>query len=245
MLIVMKFGGTSVGTAERIAAAAELAARRVREGDRVVVVTSAMSRVTNQLIAAAEVASRGEWENKVRQELFARHCAVADELFGDHPQLHPAALSRIDERLERFEKLCFGLSMVHELTPRLLDAISGTGEMLPAPLVGGAIAARGLKADAVDATELIVTNDRFGAAEPLMAETREKTRARLLPLLDANVAAVGPGAGLARADLAVAREWGKLRPREEAQQTAVSPLADPAGYESAIRAYFEALGKEK
>ena len=193
MLIVMKFGGTSVGTAERIASAAELAARRVREGDRVVVVTSAMSRITNQLIAAAEAASRGEWENKVRQELFARHCAVADELFGDRQELHPAALARIDERLERFEKLCFGLSMVHELTPRLLDAISGTGEMLAAPLVAGALAAQGIAADAVDATELIITNDRFGAAEPLMAETREKARARLLPLLDAGVVPVVTG----------------------------------------------------
>ena len=48
-------------------------------------------------------------------------------------QDHLVAL--ITQRLDRFEKLCFGLSMVHELTPRLLDAISGTGEMLCAPLL--------------------------------------------------------------------------------------------------------------
>ena len=65
--------------------------------------------------------------------------------------------------------------MVHELTPRLLDAISGTGEMLAAPLVAAAIAARGKASQAVDATELIVTTDQYGGAEPLMDETRAKT----------------------------------------------------------------------
>jgi len=62
MLIVMKFGGTSVGSAGRITEAAQLALRSTAEGNRVVVVTSAMSGVTNQLIAAAEGAARGTWD---------------------------------------------------------------------------------------------------------------------------------------------------------------------------------------
>ncbi len=71
--------------------------------------------------------------------------------------------------------------MVHELTPRLLDAISGTGEMLAAPLVAAAIAARGRPSQAVDATDVIVATDQYGAAEPLMDETRVKATARLRP----------------------------------------------------------------
>jgi aspartate kinase len=102
-------------------------------------------------------------------------------------------LETISQRLDRFEKLCFGLSMVHELTPRLLDVISGTGEMLCAPLVAGAIAAHGGQAEAVEATELIVTTDQFGAAEPLMERTREKTRARLLPVIEKGVIPVVTG----------------------------------------------------
>jgi aspartate kinase len=73
--------------------------------------------------------------------------------------------------------------MVHELTPRLLDAISGTGEMLAAPLVAGAIAARGRESSAIDATDVIVTTDQFGGAEPLMDETRAKMEARVRPLI--------------------------------------------------------------
>jgi aspartokinase/homoserine dehydrogenase 1 len=182
MLIVMKFGGTSVGSAERVSEAAQLVTASAARGHRVVAVTSAMSGVTNLLIDAANEASKGTWDPRVRQKLFARHGAVAEALIADADR-RAATLGEIDRRLDRFEKLCYGLSMVHELTPRLLDAISGTGEMLAAPLVAATIAARGTASTAVDATELIVTTDQFGGAEPLMDATREKTRARLQPLL--------------------------------------------------------------
>ena len=179
MLIVMKFGGTSVGSAERIAQAAQLAVDTAARGHQVVVVTSAMSTVTDALIAAARKASTGQWDPTVKQELFDRHAAVADALVGGDRARHAAVLDAIRQRLDRFENLCFGLSMVHELTPRLLDAISGMGEMLAAPLVAAAIAAHGRVSEAVDATELIVTTDQFGGAEPLMEETHAKTATRL------------------------------------------------------------------
>jgi aspartate kinase len=185
MLIVMKFGGTSVGTAERIAKAAELATECAAKGNQVAVVTSAMSGVTNTLISAAREASTGRWEPSIRQQLFDRHRAVADDLLAQDSASRAQVLEALNTRLERFEKLCFGLSMVHDLTPRLLDAISGMGEMLAAPLVAGAIYMRGWRSQAVSATELIVTTDQFGAAEPLVADTRAKTRARLLPMIAA------------------------------------------------------------
>jgi aspartokinase/homoserine dehydrogenase 1 len=179
----MKFGGTSVGSAERIAQAAQLAVDGAAQGHQVVVVTSAMSGVTNLLIDAANAASTGEWGAGARQQLLDRHRLVAERVITDAAR-REATLEDIDRRLDRFDKLCFGLSMVHELTPRLLDAISGTGEMLSAPLLSAAIAARGTPSSAVDATELIVTTDQFGGAEPLLEPTRARTSARLQPLLD-------------------------------------------------------------
>ena len=183
MLIVMKFGGTSVGSAKRIAQAAQLAADTAAKGHQVVVVTSAMSKVTDGLIAAARQASTGQWDPRQRQDLFDRHKAVADALVAGNDTRHGELLDILRQRLDRFEKLCYGLSMVHELTPRLLDAISGMGEMLAARLVAAAIAARGRPSTAVDATELIVTTDQFGGAEPLMDQTRAKTAARLKPAI--------------------------------------------------------------
>src|SRR5262245_10580503 len=171
MLIVMKFGGTSVGSAERIAQAAQLAVDAAAQGHQVVVVTSAMSKVTDSLINAAKLASTGEWNPARRQELFDRHKTVADTLLDGDAARKAAVLDAVGQRLDRFEKLCFGLSMVHELTPRLLDAISGTGEMLAAPLLSAAIAAKGRPSQSIDATELIVSTEQFGGAEPLMDET--------------------------------------------------------------------------
>src|SRR5262245_24755114 len=183
MLIVMKFGGTSVGSAERILQAATLVTSALERGHRVAVVTSAMSGVTNTLIDAARVASTGRWDPEVRHRLLAAHKAAAEAIVSD-PAHRDAVVADIDRRLDRFEKLCFGLSMVHELTPRLLDAISGTGEMLAAPLVAAAITVRGKVSKPIDATELVVTTDQYGGAEPLMDETRVKTAARLKPALD-------------------------------------------------------------
>ena len=183
MLIVMKFGGTSVGSVERIDQAAQLAVAGAADGNQVVVVTSAMSGVTNTLIDSAKIASTGRWDPQVRAQLFDRHKAVADALLAGDASRHASVIDALTRTLERFEKLCFGLSMVHDLTPRLLDAISGIGEMLTAPLLAGAIAARGRSSDAVNATDLIVTTDQFGAAEPLVEETRVRARKNLLPMI--------------------------------------------------------------
>jgi aspartate kinase len=193
MLIVMKFGGTSVGSAERIAQAADLAVKSAQAGRRVVVVTSAMSGVTNKLIAAAENAAKGHWQKAVADSVYDPHREAAHLLMPADGKRRRKALEQLRQRVEHFETLCKGLTMVHELTPRLLDVISGMGERLCAPLLAGAIAARGVEAAAIEATELIVTNDQFGAAEPLPEQTRAKTRARLLPLLEAGAIPVVTG----------------------------------------------------
>jgi bifunctional aspartokinase / homoserine dehydrogenase 1 len=184
MLIVMKFGGTSVGSAERIVEAARLAVDTAGKGHQVVIVTSAMSKVTDSLVDAAQTASRGQWDPAVRQLLFDRHRQAADALTIGNVADRNQVLAQIDAQLERFEKLCFGLSMVHELTPRLLDAISGTGELLAAPLVAAAIRAAGRSSSPVSATDVIVTTEQFGGAEPIADATEAKTAGRLRPLID-------------------------------------------------------------
>jgi bifunctional aspartokinase / homoserine dehydrogenase 1 len=192
MRIVMKFGGTSVGSADRIGQAATLIADSARKGDQVIVVTSAMSGVTNELVAAARDAARGSWDSSRRTRLFERHAEVAERVISDSA-IRSAALARVTTHLDRFEKLCFGLSMVHELTPRLLDAVSGTGELLSAPLLAGAVEAIGIQAAAFEATECVVTDDQFGEAEPLDGPTRERTRAILLPLVEAGTIPIVTG----------------------------------------------------
>ena len=193
MTIVQKFGGTSVGSAERIAGVAQLAVEAAGRGDRTVIVTSAMGGVTSLLVDAARRASHGNWSFDERQELRARHLEAAEALFGNDRVLVELVRERVDRGLDRVDSLCFGLSLVHELTPRIMDAISGTGEMLAAPLVAAAIAARGIPSEAIHATELIVTDDQFGDAEPIIEATRGKAQARIGPMLDGGVVPVVTG----------------------------------------------------
>ena len=105
MLIVMKFGGTSVGSAERIAQAARLAVDAAEKGHQVVVVTSAMSKVTDLLVDAAQTASRGKWDPGLRQQLFERHREAAEGLTIGKAAGRQQVLEQIDEQLDRFEKL--------------------------------------------------------------------------------------------------------------------------------------------
>ncbi len=193
MLLVMKFGGTSVGSTERISQAAELVLKSVNEGHQVVVVTSAMSGVTNKLIAAAENAVKGNYHKTVSDEIFEPHRQAAHALIAENAQQRREALAGITARQERFEAICKGLSMIHEMSARTLDAISGMGEMLCAPLLAGAISSKGRESVAIEATQIITTNDHFGQAEPLMEATRANAQAKLKPLLEKGVVPVVTG----------------------------------------------------
>jgi len=91
------------------------------------------------------------------------------------------------------ERLCKGTALLQELTPRTLDSISSLGERLSAPMVAAALEEIGTRSEAIDATEVIVTNSFHGGADPLMDRTRERSQARLLPLLQAGKVPVVTG----------------------------------------------------
>jgi len=180
-LIAMKFGGTSVGNAERMKNVAEILADNAQRSE-VVVVVSAMGGVTDMLIRAANEASRGDRENwkNVRRELAHRHREVADQLLKAAEQA--AVLPRLADAVADFENLCSGFSLVREVTPRAMDTLSSLGEVMSANLMAAVLRSRGTPAEAVDATELIVTDDCFGNATPFFDETNAKIRQRLAGL---------------------------------------------------------------
>ena len=177
-LVVMKFGGTSVGNAERMQNVGSLLAEHAQQAELAVVV-SAMGGITDMLIRAAMEASAGDgehWKN-VRRELARRHREVADQLLSAAEQSF--VLPRLAAQVGNFENLCSGFSLVREVTPRAMDTLSSLGEVMSANLMAAILRSLGLAAEAVDATELIVTDDNFGNASPLFEETTVKTRQRL------------------------------------------------------------------
>jgi aspartate kinase len=190
-MIVMKFGGTSVGTAERIRALAE----RVRErlDRRPLVVVSALSGTTDLLIGGARAAvARDPAAGAVIDQIFARHRGVIEELFGGGARREDS-LARLRGVVEELRTLYTGVHYLEELTPRSLDAIAAMGERLSSEIVAGCLAERGLPARVVDARGLVVTDENFGRAAPLIKETAARAGDTLRPLLDADIVPVIPG----------------------------------------------------
>jgi len=182
---VMKFGGTSVGDASRIRSAAKIAAEASKQ-QAVVVVVSAMSGVTNTLIAAAGKAAAGDEAaaEALAKSLQAKHHEAIGELI-TNIEKRRELLAEIDSLIERAANYCRGCALLGELSPRALDVIAGTGERLTARITAATLRELGYRGVAFDATELIVTDEVHGGARPLAVPTRAKTQAALVPLLEA------------------------------------------------------------
>jgi aspartate kinase len=180
-VIVLKFGGTSVGGAARILAVAErVEERRARQP---AVVVSALAGVTDLLIRGARLSeAREDGADAIVQDLRGRHRAVTREAVPAGPA-QEAVLGHVDAVLDELRALYAGVRNLAELTPRTLDAIAGMGERLSVEVVAAALRGRGLDAVAVDGRDVIVTDDAFGRATPLLEETGERVRASLRPLL--------------------------------------------------------------
>jgi aspartate kinase len=190
----MKFGGTSVGDGPRIREVARIVCDHHAQGSAIVVVASAMSGVTNALIDAARRAADGDDRTLIEtqralmdQHLVAVEHAIADSVAREQLREH------ITRGLYGFGNLCRSIHILGELTPRALDAVASLGERLIIPIVAQALRERGARAEPIEATELIVTDDHFTQADPLMDATREKSRARLLSLLNARTIPVTTG----------------------------------------------------
>src|SRR5712692_3203498 len=138
-LRVMKFGGTSVGDSECIRRAAEIVARASVEG-AVLVVVSAMSGVTNQLVLAAQQSVSGdETESReIAAALRNQHSAAVTALIKDEGRRSQLA-REVEQITGEVTSLCRGITLLRELTPRTLAVVSSVGERLSARLMAAAL----------------------------------------------------------------------------------------------------------
>jgi aspartate kinase len=195
----MKFGGTSVGSAERMRVAARLAAQE-KQKRPVIVVVSAMSKITDLLLGTmrhAEAGDRAGMETNLAA-LRSRHEDACRELLPETRQA--AVLAGIHSLIGEFERLVNGMAMLNERPPRSVDEALAVGERLSALLVSEFLQAEETPAAAVNGWDVVVTDAVFGNASPLMEPTREKAHARLLPLLERGVMPVVTGFNGATAD---------------------------------------------
>jgi aspartate kinase len=187
-MIVMKFGGTSVESQEAVARVTRIV--HSVEHRRPVVVVSAMGKTTNKLLEAATEAAAGRRDQAL---------ALVDELRGHHlthglALAGPAAadLDRyIRAHFEWLDELVKGLSVVGELSPRSMDAIASLGERLSSLVVSFAFSTAGILTQHVDARRVIVTDDRFTQAQPLLEETYALLKENVVPLAETSVVVMG------------------------------------------------------
>lgn len=193
-MLTFKFGGTSVGDGRRIAQVARLVAGAREERGAPAVVISAMAGVTDLLVEAATTAASGDGARycEIAEALRSQHEGAAQVCLAESPRREPI-LAELRTQLDSLSALCRSIHVLGECTPRALDLVSGLGERLSVHLLAGALETLGVPAVAVDATELIVTSDRFGAAEPIWDATEERLRAHLLPILERGAVPVVTG----------------------------------------------------
>jgi len=183
-MIVIKFGGTSVGNAERVANAIDIVAER-RDRDPIVVV-SALAGVTNDLVAATEAACAGDAARV--QEIIAgvrrRHEDVALRLVQQKGDFFESFVKRLTRQIGEINTILSGIAMLREITPRAKDKVVAIGEKLSSVLFAYSMMMRNLPGEHVDSEEVVVTDGRFGEANPLMDDTRAAAGRVLLPIVE-------------------------------------------------------------
>src|SRR5262245_45143871 len=145
--LVVKFGGTSVGSASAMGQSADIVCTLLSEGHKLAVVTSAMSGVTDALLngAAMAVSGKGDELAKVSETLKAKHEKAAEEL-GLSGAERAAVMEPIHARLAEFALLGDALAVLGEASPRAMDAIGALGERMSIHLLAAALRARGADA---------------------------------------------------------------------------------------------------
>ena len=182
-LLVMKFGGTSLGDAASIKIAAQICAEAQRQRPTAVIV-SAMSKVTDMLLETLRHAEGGDAAGveTMLAKLAAKHRECCEGLL-DGPA-RAETQETLNGILTEFVRIAQGILMLGERPPRSVDEAIAVGERLSANLIAAYLRAQGSDAIAVNAREVIVTDAVFGNASPLMDQTREKAINRLQPDLE-------------------------------------------------------------
>jgi aspartokinase/homoserine dehydrogenase 1 len=160
---ILKFGGTSVGSSERIKRVIDIIFDSQRHNKEIAVVFSAFQNVTDQLIRASNLAVKRNIEYlKVFDEIQGRHLRVIKEIIsGD---VKKETLSEIRMLLSELKDVLHGIYLVKELSPRTLDFVMSFGERLSALIIKYAFTEKNLRTKYVDARELVITDDNFGNA---------------------------------------------------------------------------------
>jgi len=181
-VIVVKFGGTSVGDAEAIERTAAIVKGRLDRQPAVVV--SALGGATNSLLAIGEQSAKGHLIGALRgvETLRDRHFQQCEKLLGTSAEAAEVA-EEMSATFDELASLAEALSVLGHATPRSFDAIAAFGEQLSSHLVASFFKLKGIPAEHIDARDVFITDDNFMGAEPQTEAIAEASRELVLPLI--------------------------------------------------------------
>src|SRR4051812_48051925 len=163
----MKFGGTSMGSAERMQVASGLISAHSSERP-VLVVVSAMSKITDLLLETLRRAEVGDQVGVTSnlELLKTRHVTACNELFAqaEQPEFGRIASTSIESLASEFRRICHGVLMLGERPPRSVDEALSVGERLSSVILANFLMSQGIRAEAVNAADVVVTDAVFGNA---------------------------------------------------------------------------------
>jgi aspartate kinase len=181
----MKFGGTSVEDAQAMERTANIVRGRRERGLEAVVVVSAMAKVTDLLVSAANAAGRGDKAGAlaIGARLRHRHIDTATALL--EKERFASLQQVLHQEFDALDDLLRGISAVGELTPRTNDLVLSFGERLSSRMIAEAFDQHGLQGTHVDARSCIITDPTYGKAVPQESIIEAKLAATVLPLIKA------------------------------------------------------------
>jgi bifunctional aspartokinase / homoserine dehydrogenase 1 len=193
-ILVMKFGGTSIGSVDAIQQAGAIVRQSLDDWPRTVVVVSALSGVTNLLLDTAVKATKGDRNagEAAAGHLRTRHLEVARVLISDD-SAYESLSAEIESLTQEFSHLCGAIAVLGEATPRALDAVASIGERLSVRLFASVLNEIGVATRALDAAKIVVTDSSFQSAHPDLPATRLRSSRALLPLLEEGIVPVVTG----------------------------------------------------
>ncbi len=196
----MKFGGSTVGTIAGLTQVLSIVLTERERWDRLLVVVSALDGVTDMLIEAGSLAQMGNRRGyrRIVANLRTRHMALLE-----HLPLGAAERGALQADIDRlwFDLLDVCQSLSDEasgviLPPSVissLDSVVGVGERLAARIVAALLRQNNLRGVAIDATDVLITDNVFGNATPDIERTRARVAANLVPMLDRRIIPVITG----------------------------------------------------
>ncbi len=194
--LVMKFGGSAVGTTRALAQVLSIVLHEQKRWDRLVLVASALDGVTDMLLEAAHLAQIAHQRGyrRIAATLRSRHLALADQLpLGAEER--GALRADIDHLLFDMLDQCQHVATTPSemLSPQISDNIIGVGEQLSARIIAALLRQNQVRGVAIDGTDVMVTDDVFGNATPDLEQSRQRLDQHITPMLERQIVPVVTG----------------------------------------------------